>query len=710
VALLVATPIDELGIVRVIVDWSPYEHELVNLYRVLPDGSYQEVIGSPVRLSGGKAIIYDTTAPFDVDLLYRAEMRGYDIIKDDFQRTVGDGWGTPTYSITPGTYTVSGGDAPDWWVDAGMARMRMDTTVTRRAVGPGVYKDVQVEATIQLDQVPTGNFIQVGVSPRYVDDANTYNMGASLQPDGTITAFIIATVGGITNTLAAKVLTGLTYGGANTPLRIVGQSIGDTHWMRVLTSSDPDRLGRAWDLQATEGSIATGSPSVYAMRGPGNTNVSPIAVVSDFYTFSFNWNTLEAARTVRLLGDPHGWIRDPMIPGRSIRLDNCAEHDFSCLNNERFAFFQSLSGEQYTSRSGVFPVIDAARPNTVAQLREDFSTELRFATTTLDDIRAVRTLFSSGRNLLLSLPVKYGWGLDNHGTDIFAAGDITATRLNTRDMGKPYRQWSVPLAVAELDDAGSEGWVAGNNIPLPGATYRDMASTHLTYGELSTVATSPEVQDLFNGRTVSNGFGVAAPTGGPWTVALPPSSNYSVSGDEAHITVTQPDTPSLIIINNVQATNAGSTSMRIPTPTGAGILAGMACRYIDNDNYALAVLRIEPDNTGIVQLFSRINGAFKILAHVPTGITQAPGDRWSLEYMINGSTLVARAWITGTDRPENWTASTNKVLNPAVSGPVGLFVNALPGNTGTPLTVDIDFINIDYSARTYLDWSQGVFT
>ena len=196
--------------------------------------------------------------------------------------------------------------------------------------------------------------------------------------------------------------------------------------------------------------------------------------------------TLTTAGTATLVAGRDGWLRDPQEPGRSVRMDNCDSHTFSCLDADRFVFFQGMDAAQYDSATGVFEVVDAPNPLTVAQTRKGLSTGLRVVSTTLADIPALKALFSPGRDLVVSLPMEYGWGLESYGSEPVTVGSVTEARLNQRDMRKPQRLWTLPIRVTDPDETYRTGEVGTNDIPIPGATYADTTATGLTYAQLTT--------------------------------------------------------------------------------------------------------------------------------------------------------------------------------------------------------------------------------
>ena len=708
-ALLLATPLEALGISKVIVDWLPYTNDLVSVYRILPDGSEVEVIGSPVQLSGGKAILYDTVAPVDVALHYRAELPESVVLRDDFSRVATDSWGSPTFAATGASWVNTGGAGTDYDV-ASNRGTHTNTTVNvsrRSTLTAGGYTDVRMEATTWLEATPTGAPISSGLHTRYVDSSNHYVFGVAFNPGGSVTASISKVVAGTFSVIASKTTT-LGFA-ANQRYRMVGESVGTRHRMKVW-SSESDVSPSEWTLEVVDSSFASGGLALRSTRSTGNTNTNPVISFDDVVAVNLVKQTISTTQAATISAAPHGWIRDPLVPARSVLLDNCSTHTFECLNAENFVFFRGLGGEQYESASGVFGVLNAARPVVVSQTRKDLTTELRFVSTTLNDILRVRTLFSPGRPLSLSLSPEYGWGLDSYGTAMFAALDVSAGRVNNRDMRKPYREWSVPLAVTDLDDNASDGWLGGNNIPIPGATYADMTATGQTYLQLRTVAASPEVTDTFTGRTVANGFGVAE-LGGTWVVASGGASSFSVSGGKGNIAHTVVNAPRRIVVGNLQANSRGFANFGITvTPTGGPVYFGLMARYIDINNYVLFLGEISTAGLVSGSIYSRVAGVDTLLAGpVSTGITHVPGTSYSMRYETNANVAYLKLYVFGTSEPGSQLA-TATIANPEINGAFGVYtsLDALNGDS-LPQTITVDSVSINYNVRTYLDWAQGVY-
>lgn len=479
-ASLTATALPALGIVKLTLDWAPYVNEPVSLYRIEPDGREVEILGSPIRLSGSVGIAYDTTAPLDVNLTYKAVMSNPLVVRDDMGRTVSNTWGTPDLTIPAGTWSNTGTNS-DYNVAAGVATQKhTSVALGRHNWLPGTYGDVQIGTTISVPVTPVTQGIRVAAMTRYVDQNNHYQFNIVHNTSGKITLNILRRQAGA-DTIIATAATPFEVN-PNRLFRLVAQSVGTRHRMTVWWATGEQN---AVTLEVSDSTFtAAGKVGVRSVLLTGNTNTLPISITFDaFRVYDLSTYTLTSG-TVSVTAAPHGWIRDPLVPGNSIRLDNCSSHTFDCLNSNRMVFFRGFGPRSRRSTTGVFEVNNSDRPVTVSSPRKAPTTDLRFASVTLADVTRIENLFASGRNLSLYLPLVYGWGLDSYGADMFTAGDLDETLLNTTDQRKPYRLWSAEIALSELDDDLPHLTVGGNGIPIPGATYADMKATGKTYAQL----------------------------------------------------------------------------------------------------------------------------------------------------------------------------------------------------------------------------------
>lgn len=482
-ASITATPLDALGVVKVLVDWRPtYQGDLMSVYRRV-NGVQTEVIGSPIYLSAGQAILYDTAAPFGVPVEYRAVISDPLTLSDSFNRTsVVAGWGTPVFG--PGPYVVRTGTAANFNTFGSTTLAQITNTATNvpQVISmPTTLRDVEVGTTVRAPGGVTGQPALSSIYTRYTDSLNFYQFAIAWMPDGTVQARIYrrqtspSTLVLITSQTVGTYAPGQDF---RMRVRVIGSRLELRVWSENLAST----------VVTVNDTVQTGAGYVGwgATLTTGYTGTLPLNQVFDSVeVFELVEVALTSAPTT-LVSGRDGWIRDPQQPARSVRLDNCESHTLDCLDAERFVFFQGTDAEGYDSATGVFEVVGAQNPLTVAQTRKGKETSLRVVSTTLGDIPALKSLFSSGRDLLVSLPLEYGWGTETYGTEPVTVGQVNVSRLNRRDMRKPERLWTLPVRVTDDDQTYPDGWTGSNGIPITGATYADMTATGLTYAQLTT--------------------------------------------------------------------------------------------------------------------------------------------------------------------------------------------------------------------------------
>lgn len=707
-ASITATPLPALGIVKLIIDWSPsQDSDLVDVYRITPDGIRVLVIGSPVRLSDGQAIVYDTNAPFDVALTYEAVITNPVVSTDDFARTTSPGWGSDEMG---NAYTTSGGVPTGYSTNGFHGNIQLDAVNEGRAVTlPMTVADGLIEATMSVPTVATGAPILAAIGGRRTDSNNFYSLRLLFQTNSTVVLDVERRVGGIVTSLGAVTLPGtyVPFSWYRAEFEFIGTRLRGRAWTG--TSTKPN-----WQIEVYDTGLNTGVPFYRPSLPAGNTNTLPISMPYDLTRVtSFAPATLTTAATVELDSDPHGWIRDPQEPARSIRLDDCGTHTFDCLTADRFVFFQGLDEEAYASSTGVFGVLDAEDPLTVAQTRKGISTAIRFVSTSLSDIPAIRRLFSTGRDLVLSLPTKYGWGIETYGTDAVTFHDVTASRLNRRDQRKPQRLWSAPIRVVDAESTYPTGGGGSNAIPAPGATYGDMTALGVPYYDLINSATGyPMVTDFAVTRTVpAGGWGTPEVGPGPWAVESGTATDFSVSTGSGRVAMSSRTTRRIIVVGNVEADHTGLGIVTVPvTATGGNIAIFLVSRFADTNNYILCGGFVE--STGVVNaaILYRAGGVDNFVGGlVNTGITHAAGNTYTIKFEMNGSTVSSKLWLTSGTEPGSY-LNTGTVPNPAVPGRVGAATYLAGTNTNTlPVSTAFDFVTFQHEDRTYLDWSQGVF-
>ncbi|HET9866606.1 MAG TPA: hypothetical protein VFQ06_04890 [Nitrospira sp.] len=455
----------------------------VHLYRVHPDGTEHEVIGSPAILSAGMAVFFDNTAPFDVAIHYRAVVAEDIEVFDQFGRVVANSWGT---ADSGQVYTQTGGAAGDRVVDGVKASHVVDSVNVYRynTISVGAPDMTLTVSSHINDSVITGAAAIAWLIVRRTDDSNYYGARLDYNTDDSVDLYIFKRVAGVQTVLAGPFEIATSFVAAQpftVKVQIIGQELKAKAWDPALGGEPGD-----WMLEASDSALLTGNTASLASRlETGNLDGIVTFSYDNLFITTPGIEGSVDSNEITLTASPDGWLKNPIMPTVDIRIDNCEVHTPDCLNANQLVFFQALDTEEYESATGVFPIVGAARPIVVSQVRKDLTTTLTIVSRRLEDITAIRTLLGSGQVLTLSLPAIYGWGIETFGTDWVSVGTVSASRIATRDMRKPYRVWALPLIVVDPEVAYPSGQAGGNGVGVAGTTWGDLAGAGLTWGDLS---------------------------------------------------------------------------------------------------------------------------------------------------------------------------------------------------------------------------------
>lgn len=447
-----------------------------------------------------------------------------EVVNDTFTRVVANGWGS---ADTGQAWTTAGGVAGDFSVNGTVGLISVTATASDRFVTLDTgFADQDVTVELDTNTTPTGGSTQYGATARFTDTSNHYIGYASIAiTTGAITAVLArrTTSGGLVQ--LGSVATGLTIA-TNASLRL--EVCGTLIRLKIWTTSTTEPTG--WNISVVDpAGLLTGTRAgTFAQRDTGN--LTPTVFAYDNFgvdvpfeslyrvypdgtrslvrgsPFFFSGNTavlydteaplntavyyqaeaclssLLSSGSVVIESGEDGWLKDPLRPYRDIKLDNCSVHSPQCISTDANIFFQRLEPETYASTSGVFGIVDAPRPITVAMTRADQQSTLGIVSRKLSDITRIRELLSPGSPLLLQLPTRYGWGIETWGTDYMQVYDDRASRLGD-DMGKPYRDWSLPFTASLAPGDVNSGGTGGGTIAPAGFTYGDSTATGRTYAQ-----------------------------------------------------------------------------------------------------------------------------------------------------------------------------------------------------------------------------------
>lgn len=455
------------------------------------------------------------------------------IMRDLFTRVVANSWGNAT---TGQAWTSTGGIAANFSVN-GTQGIHSVTTVnaSRRSVLNTGFPDMGGQFQVTIPAVATTNPIESGLYLRHTDVSNNYYVNISIAASNVVTMSIRRVALGVDTALASVVLNQTHVNGATWFVKgeICGSTIRGKAWRS--TVSEPGWIATTTDSSLTTGNdigvrsfLGTGNPTIAfayddafsyvsqpvrlyrvtpdgvqtEVRGsPGNTENATAAAASAVATYYDNEAPMDVdvfyvltsacastvvatSNTVQLDSGGDGWLRDPLYPGLNLRIT--MEDFFDECVDEDVIVFSGLDTREYESASGVFDLVNAARPTTVSMVRKNYGSTLYLTSFSLDDIDGLEDIFANGRILSLTLPMVYGWAHRSYGTDYITCFGVTQSLIGV-DQQVSTRVWTIPFRLSTEPVDTSEGGTGGNGIGGSGATYDDLAASVLgtTYNSLT---------------------------------------------------------------------------------------------------------------------------------------------------------------------------------------------------------------------------------
>lgn len=453
-------------------------------------------------------------------------------VTDTFTRSTSNGWGS---ADSGQAWTTSGGSAANFSTNGTKGiQSAASVAVLRNALIPVGVTDMLVRATINLDTgAVTGAAATAWVAGRVTDSSNYYAAQLEFRTDDSVRLAIIERVAGSLTGLSSTVTIATAFTANQqftVEFEIAGSIMRATAWATA-TSSNP-----GWLIEVEDTSLTAGTQAALISRlETGNTNALPVAFQFDnfaaveagdlwtvsrvypdgstaellgspVYTsdgYAVLWDTvlpLDTAiyyqagtdispvvltsNTITVTGSGDGWLKDPAQPVNDVFLGACPR--VACPldvdNDDESVSFLRVGQAQFGSASGIFPIIDAARPRTVAQTRKARESSLGILSHTLAAQARVENILASGRNLFLQVTSRYGWAWRTWNCDYIAVGDVTEDRPPVPNMTYPHRAWGLPFTLARPPFV-PVGLTAGNGIGVSGATYGDATATGRTYAQ-----------------------------------------------------------------------------------------------------------------------------------------------------------------------------------------------------------------------------------
>jgi hypothetical protein len=453
-------------------------------------------------------------------------------VTDTFTRTTSNGWGS---ADTGQAWTTSGGSAANFSTNGSIGIQSAATVaVLRNALIPVGVADMRARATISIDTgAVTGATATAWVAARVTDTSNYYAAQLEFRTDDSVRLAVIKRVAGSLSGITSTVTIAAAFAANEqftVELEVSGSTMRASAWATA-TSSNP-----GWLVEATDTSLTAGTQAGALSRlEVGNSNALPVgfqfdnfavdgagdlwhvyrnypdgtstellgspvytsggsAVLWDtvlpldvpiFYTAGSDVSTVVlTSNTITVTGAGAGWLKDPAQPVNDIPFTACPTSvcPLDVDNDDTSVSFLRIGQAQFGSASGLFPIIDAARPRTVAQTRKARESSLGILSHTLAAEARVEDILASGRNLFLQLTARYGWAWRTWFCDYISVSDVTEERPPGANMTWPHRAWGLPFALARPPFVPT-GLTGGNGVGVNGATYGDATATGRTYAQ-----------------------------------------------------------------------------------------------------------------------------------------------------------------------------------------------------------------------------------
>ncbi|MGW4986310.1 hypothetical protein ACWEQ3_01485 [Streptomyces mirabilis] len=296
----------------------------------------------------------------------------------------------------------------------------------------------------------------------------------------------------------------------------------------------------------------------------------------------------------------------------------------------------------------------------------------------------------------------------------YTNGTYTSTSSNTATLQPNVWTWfeKTFTAPAGINGASIAATVGGSATPadtllIQGATIRpvqgpvnsrDFPFSVTIAGEEVQVTGVQDYADTFQ-RTTSSTWGTSE-YGDAWTAAGGSAAEFSVAPGAAKVSLTSINTSRYVTIPapsaDVDVTTTVATSA---LAIGGAHLVGPVARYIDGNNMYFARLALNTNQTLTLLLQKRVAGAQTDLPSVTVPGTHVAGAQYKVRFLVEGSTLSAKAWPATSPEPGSWQVSTTDT-DLSAAGSVGTRSILSGTNTNTlPITVTYSAFKVDHFQR-----------
>lgn len=404
-----------------------------------------------------------------------------------------------------------------------------------------------------------------------------------------------------------------------------------------------------------------------------------------------------------------GYLKDPLQPTLDVPLGNVVA--LRGCDATTGVGVLSFDDDGYENASGIFDVVDYAKPRHIAQARKSQRGRIRLLTEQHTDIQRLRAILASGRTLFMQLPTTLGWALDTYGSDYIAVEDVLSARIGSADMRHTQRMWDIPFRVVDRPVDLLSGQLGGSLVGVDGATWGDLRDSGLHWDNLAIIPG----RDRFN-RTTASGWGTAD-VGGTWSIVgggaatdystVPASTGVPGTGQQLN---TSTNVVRQIVLP-ISVTNANCYALvRVDAlSVGASNWIEFNLRYTNSSNFYRFRIQFETSAAITALLRKTVIGVTTTLTSgTVAGLTYVAGMWLKTRFYINGTTLQIKVWQFNTPEPNAWTLTTTD-SDLASAGQVGVasIVNTGGTTPRTFSTADLVVENLDTS-ETWLQVAQGV--
>jgi hypothetical protein len=164
------------------------------------------------------------------------------------------------------------------------------------------------------------------------------------------------------------------------------------------------------------------------------------------------------------------WLKDPLRPGNSVRIDFAFDPNPLCTPTEGI-FFQSMDQEQYGANAATFNVNNQRQPIVTSKVRSSVTSTLVLVSRTFADRDRLNVELTPGSPLLFQVPAEYGVP-----QLYMSIGGTTVSRV-LPDHRFPIRVFQLPYASVAAPGGPMQGTV--------GARWQDTCNQYATWAAIS---------------------------------------------------------------------------------------------------------------------------------------------------------------------------------------------------------------------------------